>query len=384
MMLSRNVLSDKGKMRRSKGTSGCPMLWRQKLQKLFKNEMWNTNVMDIEDLVQLGSKIGTCPYYGACNMVPSSDIILLPYQSLFLRSARESLGAVGYDLAINRAQDIPAYGRSLLSTGLSIKAPEGTYARIAPRSGVAFRKGVLIGAGVVESDYRGEVQILAFNITDQDIFLQKHECIAQMILEHISTPEVMEVDDLDTTIRGEARPWPSVHPSIDYPITGEEEFIVVLSQQNTDSDAENLQCSLNSYYYDIAEDGGEMELPYPIKIIPEIIAKQKQSMRSIFGVMLDICKKNGMVLSPSKMKIAVKVIKFLGPILGNRKVKLEPHVIKKIIQFNEEDLTTKKGLRSWLGILNYDRNYIPNLGKLLIPLYTKTSSTSEKRMNQQD
>ncbi|KAG6497957.1 hypothetical protein ZIOFF_045863 [Zingiber officinale] len=126
-----------------------------------------------------------------------------------------------YDLAINRAQDIPAYGRSLLSTILSIKAPEGTYARIAPRSGAAFRKGILIGAGVVDSDYRGEVQILAFNITDQDIFLQKHECITQIILEHISTPKVMEVDDLDTTIR--------------------------------------------------AKDGAEMELPYPIKIIPEII-----------------------------------------------------------------------------------------------------------------
>ncbi|XP_042433064.1 ATP-dependent DNA helicase DDX11-like [Zingiber officinale] len=85
------VLDDKGKMRRSKGTSGCPMLRRQKLQKLFKNEVWNTGAMDIEDLVQLGSKIGTCPYYGARNMVPSSDIIVLPYQSLFLRSARESL-----------------------------------------------------------------------------------------------------------------------------------------------------------------------------------------------------------------------------------------------------------------------------------------------------
>lgn len=86
------VLDDKGKTRHTKVTSGCPMLRRQKLQKLFKNEVWNTDAMDIEDLVQLGSKIGTCPYYGARNMVPSSDIIVLPYQSLFLRSARESLG----------------------------------------------------------------------------------------------------------------------------------------------------------------------------------------------------------------------------------------------------------------------------------------------------
>ncbi|KAG6526219.1 hypothetical protein ZIOFF_016201 [Zingiber officinale] len=80
---------------------------------------------------------------------------------------RATEGAAGYDLAINRAQDIPAYGRSLLSIGLSIKTPEATYARIAPKSGAAFRKGILIGARVVDSDYR----------------------------------EVMEVDDLDATIR---------------------------------------------------------------------------------------------------------------------------------------------------------------------------------------
>lgn len=44
----------------------------------------------------------------------------------------------------------------------------------------------------------------------------------------------------------------------------------------------------------------------------------------------------------------------------------------------------KKGMRSWLGLLNYARNYIPNLGKLLSPLYAKTSPTGDKRMNQQD
>ncbi|KAG6489415.1 hypothetical protein ZIOFF_050684 [Zingiber officinale] len=101
-------------------------------------------------------------------------------------------------------------------------------------------------------------------------------------------------------------------------------------------------------------------------------------------IMLEICKRDGLVLSPTKMKIAVKEIEFLGAILGNRRNKLQPHIIKKIVSFNEEDLATKKGLKSWLGILNYARNYIPNLGKLLSPLYGKTSNTGEKQMNQQD
>ena len=85
--------------------------------------------------------------------------------------------------------------------------------------------------------------------------------------------------------------------------------------------------------------------------------------------MLEICQENGLVLSPSKMKIAVREIEFLGAVLGNSRIKLQPHIIKRIIGYQEEDLTTKKGLRSWLEILNYARNYIPNLGRLLGPLY---------------
>jgi hypothetical protein len=84
------------------------------------------------------------------------------------------------------------------------------------------------------------------------------------------------------------------------------------------------------------------------------------------------------------MKIAVKEIEFLGAIIGNRKIKLQPHIIKKIISFREEKLKEKSGLRSWLGILNYARSYIPNLGTLLGPLYSKTSPHGDKRLKPSD
>ncbi|KAG6477709.1 hypothetical protein ZIOFF_061139 [Zingiber officinale] len=61
--------------------------------------------------------------------------------------SRKTEGATGYDVAINRAQDIPSYGKSLLSTGIAIQVPEGTYARIAPRSSASM-KGILIGAQI--------------------------------------------------------------------------------------------------------------------------------------------------------------------------------------------------------------------------------------------
>nr|ANV20890.1 ORF3 protein [Dioscorea bacilliform RT virus] len=100
--------------------------------------------------------------------------------------------------------------------------------------------------------------------------------------------------------------------------------------------------------------------------------------------MLAVCQRNGLVLSPTKMKIGTPTIEFLGATIGNRKIKLQEHIIKKIADFNDEELKTTKGLRSWLGILNYARNYIPNLGKILGPLYSKVSPSGEKRMNGQD
>ncbi|KAG6522530.1 hypothetical protein ZIOFF_019670 [Zingiber officinale] len=114
---------------------------------------------------------------------------------------RRTPGAAGYDISIAYAQDIPAKGRSLLSTGICIQIPQNTYARIAPRSSTALQ-GIIIMGGVIDSDYRGEVKIMAFNTTNNDIFLNKQEYIAQLIIEYIATPTVREVEVLNSTPRG--------------------------------------------------------------------------------------------------------------------------------------------------------------------------------------
>ncbi|KAG6518886.1 hypothetical protein ZIOFF_022367 [Zingiber officinale] len=84
------------------------------------------------------------------------------------------------------------------------------------------------------------------------------------------------------------------------------------------------------------------------------------------------------------MKIVVPEIEFLGAVIGNCRIKLQPHIITKVADFKDEDLKTTKGMRSWLGLLNYAQNYIPNLGKLLSPLYAKTSPNGDKKLNKQD
>ena len=81
-----------GRLRRTKASSGCPMLRKYKLQKQFRSEISQQGAMDIEDLVHLGKSMKTCPYYGSRSMVPAADLIVLPYQSLLSKSSRESLG----------------------------------------------------------------------------------------------------------------------------------------------------------------------------------------------------------------------------------------------------------------------------------------------------
>lgn len=73
------------------------------------------------------------------------------------------------------AQDtcIPARGKAVVNTGLSIAIPADTYARIAPRSGLAVKHFIDTGAGVVDEDYRGEVGVVLFNHSDVD-FAGKH------------------------------------------------------------------------------------------------------------------------------------------------------------------------------------------------------------------
>ncbi|CAA3024773.1 deoxyuridine 5 -triphosphate nucleotidohydrolase [Olea europaea subsp. europaea] len=116
--------------------------------------------------------------------------------------SRASPLSAGYDLSSATETKVPARGKALIPTDLSIAIPEGTYARIAPRSGLAWKHSIDVGAGVIDADYRGPVGVILFNHSDVDFEVKAGDRIAQLIIEKILTPEVTEVDDLDSTIRG--------------------------------------------------------------------------------------------------------------------------------------------------------------------------------------
>ena len=75
-----------------------------------------------------------------------------------------SARVVIYDLCVASNCIIPSRGKGIVETGLAVSPPPGTYARIAPRSGLAIRNFIDVGAGVVDSDYWGEIKVV-FSIT---------------------------------------------------------------------------------------------------------------------------------------------------------------------------------------------------------------------------
>ena len=114
---------------------------------------------------------------------------------------RGSAGAAGYDLYANEDVTIGETEFTPVNTGVSVAIPPGYYGRIAPRSGLAAKYGIIIGGGVIDEDYRGELKVLMsclFGIYE----VSRGERIAQLILEKITTPELEIVTSLDDTDRG--------------------------------------------------------------------------------------------------------------------------------------------------------------------------------------
>ncbi|KAJ5278640.1 putative deoxyuridine 5'-triphosphate nucleotidohydrolase [Penicillium angulare] len=115
---------------------------------------------------------------------------------------RGSAFAAGYDMYSAKETVIPAKGKAMVDTGIAIAVPEGTYGRVAPRSGLASKHFIDTGAGVIDADYRGEVKVLLFNHSDVDFPVKEGDRIAQLVLERIYTPEVTVVEELEESVRG--------------------------------------------------------------------------------------------------------------------------------------------------------------------------------------
>lgn len=155
-------------------SSCCPA----KVQKLHNEAAESTECCPSETTAQ-------------CTQIPLYVTKLCPEAQL---PKRASQSAAGYDLCSSVECVVPAHGKALVPTGLSIAVPPGTYGRVAPRSGLAHKNFIDVGAGVVDEDYRGPLGIILFNFSDVDFVIKVGDRVAQLVLEKIATPDVVEVE----------------------------------------------------------------------------------------------------------------------------------------------------------------------------------------------
>jgi dUTP pyrophosphatase len=116
--------------------------------------------------------------------------------------SRGSPKSAGLDLYLDQDLLVLHPGKRVLaSTGLAFAIPEDCYGRVAPRSGISFKDGVDVLAGVIDSDYREELKVLLINTDYRTHTYIRGTRIAQLILERIRIEDPEEVDSLDETER---------------------------------------------------------------------------------------------------------------------------------------------------------------------------------------
>ncbi len=122
--------------------------------------------------------------------------------------ARATPGSAGYDLRVCCGEEgvsLAPMERKLVPTGLAMELPgENTVGLVFARSGTALNAGLAManGVGVIESDYRGEVQAPMVNLSAETVVLRHGERIAQLLVMPVLTPEVAECEELSGTARG--------------------------------------------------------------------------------------------------------------------------------------------------------------------------------------
>lgn len=128
---------------------------------------------------------------------PSANQLALP--------AYITEGAAGMDICADIDQDLTLapMARALIPTGVATALPPGFEAQIRPRSGLALRQGLTLinSPGTIDSDYRGEIQVIAINLGSEPIVIRRGQRIAQMIIQRVVRARWVEVDELPASPR---------------------------------------------------------------------------------------------------------------------------------------------------------------------------------------
>lgn len=118
----------------------------------------------------------------------------------------QTAASTGMDLLADLQADVTLepMGRTLIPTGLALEIPEGFEAQIRPRSGLALKQGLtcLNSPGTIDADYRGEVQVLLANLSNEAAVIRRGERIAQLVIAPVARASLIEVEALAGSARG--------------------------------------------------------------------------------------------------------------------------------------------------------------------------------------
>ena len=132
----------------------------------------------------------------------------LPHAGNLPLPAYQSEGAAGLDLLAAVPEDAPVMiapgQRALIPTGIALALPAGMEGQVRARSGLAAKHGITVlnAPGTVDSDYRGEVQVLLINLGTESFAVTRGMRIAQLIVASVTLAQLREAPDLDETGRG--------------------------------------------------------------------------------------------------------------------------------------------------------------------------------------
>ena len=107
----------------------------------------------------------------------------------------------GIDLYVPESITIPANSRALIKTNIAMAIPEGFCGLVTGRSGNTIKRGLVGQLGIVDSHYRGDVGIMAFNTTSEDITIESGERVGQIVIVPFLSVQPEECDELDETDR---------------------------------------------------------------------------------------------------------------------------------------------------------------------------------------
>ncbi len=116
-----------------------------------------------------------------------------------------SEGAAGMDLRAKVGVDLQPMERKMVPTGVRLAIPAGYEAQVRPRSGLAARHGVTMvnSPGTIDSDYRGEIQVILINLGQDAVHFNRGERIAQLVVSPVAKARLVFVESLEETTRGE-------------------------------------------------------------------------------------------------------------------------------------------------------------------------------------